>query len=215
MDSEYLTDEEINAYVQYEAGNREYFTISEEKYAKIEKKIRSSDLNVNRYEKSKQIYNEISEIKEERKFPVMAIAASLLILVVFSAVYYFVDFGDRKQVIVINDVEMPTIAELTARYGINETLDNRVYYPLRSVAISKVLPENNKVFKEEVKFSWDTNSNTQLILKIYDKTEKVLFEKSSEAGEITWKITEDNVYYWSLEDEYEVIHWGKLFGLKN
>ncbi len=213
MDSEYLRDEEINAYVQYESGNREYFNISEEKYAEIGKKIRSSDLNVNRYEKSKQIYMEISEEKKEKKFPIMAIAASLVLLIVFSAVYYFGDFNEQKDVVAVNDLNMPSIAELTSRYGVNETLDNRVNYPLRSVAISKVLPENNKIFKEDVKFSWKTNSN--LTLKIYNKTEKVLFEKSSDVGEITWKIPEDNVYYWSLEDEYEVIHWGKLFGLKN
>ena len=215
MESEFLTDEEINAYVQYEAGNSEYFRISEEKFAEIGKKIRSSDLNVNRYEKSKQIYMEIADYKAEKKFPVMAVAASLLLLIVFSAVYYFGDLGNKNDVVAINDVNMPTVTELSDRFGLNETLDNRVNYPLRSVAITEVLPRNNKIFRDQVKFSWQTGSKARLTLKVYDKTEKVLFEKSSDNGELTWDIPEENVYYWSLEDDYEVIHWGKLFGLKN
>ena len=114
----------------------------------------------------------------------------------------------------VKDVNLPTIAELSARFGLNETLDNRVNYPLRSVTINKVLPENNKVFKEEVKFSWETGADAQLTLKVYNKSEEVLFEKSSDTGKITWTIPKENVYYWSLEDEYEVIHWGKLYGLE-
>lgn len=215
MESEFLTDEEINAYVQYEAGNSEYFHISQEQYAEIGKKIKSSDLNVSRYEKSKQIYLEIADYKEVKKFPLMAIAASLLLLIVFSAVYYFGGLDSKNDVVAVNDVNMPTIAELSDRFGVNETLDNRVNYPLRSVAITEVLPKNSVIFRDQVKFSWQTSAKAQMTLKIYDKTEKVLFEKSSDNGEITWDIPEENVYYWSLEDDYEVIHWGKLFGLKN
>jgi len=215
MESGYLKDEEINAYVQHEAGNTEYFKMSEEKYAEIGKKIRSSDLNQNRYERSKEIYNEIAEIKEERKIPFLAIAASVILLLVFSSVYYFGGVEEPNNNMAINDINLPTAEELTARYGLNETLDNRVNYPLRSVSISNIKPENNSVFKEEVKFSWGVSSETSLTLKVYDKSEKLLFKKASNDGEITWKIPQNDVYYFSLEDEFEVFYWGKLFGLEN
>ncbi|MGB3466707.1 MAG: hypothetical protein WBA74_15615 [Cyclobacteriaceae bacterium] len=215
MDSVFLTDEEINAYVQYEAGNKEYFKLTEEKYAEIGQKIRSSDLHRRRYEQSKQVYDEILGIKEKSKFPFLAIAASLLILLICSGVYYFGSLNNQLDTLTYDGKNLPTLAELNKRYGLNETLENRVNYPLRGLSIQDILPENSSIFKGEVKFSWEVENSEELILKIYDKSEKVLFKKATVDGTVEWKIPESNIYYWSLEDDSEVFHWGKVYGIKD
>ena len=213
MESDFLTQEEINAYVQYEAGNNEYFKLTEERYAEIGKKIESSDMHRRRYEQSKQIYDEILGVNTRRKVPFMAIAASLLILMVCTAVYYFGALDRHVDELAHGGNNLPTLSELNERYGLNETLDNRVNYPLRGISINNILPENKSIFREEVKFSWELKGDQSLTLKIYDKEENVIFVKSTGDKAVEWEIPQNNVYYWSLEDESEIFHWGKFYGL--
>lgn len=215
MDSNFLTEEEINAYVQYEAGNREYFKLTEEKYAEIGEKIRSSELHQRRYEQSKQVYDEILGVKEKSRLPFMAIAASVVLLIVCTAVYFFGTLDQEMDNLAQNTGDLPGLTELNERYGLNETLDNRVNHPLRGVSIRDILPVNNQIIRDEVKFSWQTEGEQKLTLKIYDKSEKVIFKESATDGKIQWDIPEGDVYYWSLEDENEIFHWGKFYGLND
>ena len=212
MESNFLTNEEINAYVQYEAGNTSYFNLTEAQYAAIGEKIRSSDVNLHRYEASRQIYLEINELGQKKKFPLMAVAATVCLLIAFSVFFYFNQGLNANSTLAVNG-DLPTAQELSVKFGLNETLDNRVNYPLRSAAITDILPENNQVFKGNVDFSWKVEQSTSFILKVYDKNEKLLYKQSSDDGTVDWTIPGDDVYYWSLEDDYEVLHWGKLYGL--
>lgn len=213
MEIKLLTDEEINAYVQHEAGNREYFHLTEEQFAEIGEKIRSSDLNLSRYHASRQIYMEISEESQKKKFPVWAVAAVVSLLLAFTAFFYLSEGFDSDNTVALHGDSLPTAEELSARFGENETLENRVNYPLRSAVAGEIKPGNSLVFKEKVHFSWDARESVNYVLKVYDQNEEVLFRQSTNDGQVDWNIPADGVYYWSLEDDYEVFHWGKVFGL--
>ena len=208
-----LTNEEINAYVQREAGNHEYFSLTDEQFAAIGEKIKSSDLNLSRYEASKQIYLEISEVNQTKKFPRLAIAAAISLLLACTVFFYMNQGVEPGTNIALHNSNLPSAKELSARFGQNETLENRVNYPLRSSATSEIQPGNSLVFKEKVSFTWEAQEKTDYVLKIYDRNEKVLFKQSTEKGQVSWDVPADGVYYWSLEDNYEVFHWGKVFGL--
>ncbi|MEL7148323.1 MAG: hypothetical protein AAFO69_18260 [Bacteroidota bacterium] len=213
MEIKLLTNEEINAYVQHEAGNTEYFNLTEEQFAEIGEKIRSSDLNLSRYQASKKVYLEISDVSKKKKMPVLAIAAAISLLIAFTVSFYINQGGYDGDAVAIHDGTLPTARELSARFGQNETLENRVNHPMRSSAKVEILPENSGVFKGKVDFSWEAKESASYVLKVYDRDEQLLFKQEVSNGEVDWDVPADGVYYWSLEDDYEVFHWGKVFGL--
>ena len=76
----HLTEAEINAIVQYEYGNNEFFNSDESEIQKLKKHLETCIACQKRYKKSKQYYSEISSLPEPKTFVWQYSAAAILLI---------------------------------------------------------------------------------------------------------------------------------------
>ncbi len=224
MEENKLTDEEINALVQYEAGNREYFRMDEDKAAEIRAKVQSNDINQARYKESKEIYLSINRILKKRsKFNPYAVAAALLFLFSFS--FVFIYFESQKLVkdgsggsiaagpavdtlgSVLSDEEL-----LAEHYRPNEELENYVNYALRDIVRLEAMPKKGTVLNTTVNVSWAGEGISRLTLKLFDNKGALIRKEENRSSPIPLsELKVPGLYYWSLENDEEVIYWSKFY----
>lgn len=203
-DNHILTDTEIHAYVQHEAGNTEYFKMSDAEALAIKGKIEANDINKARYSESKRLYDEIGQSLEDkpvrRTNSYLMIAASIAVILTIS---YFTFFNSST-------INQPDTEILAANFTVNEELENLVNYPVRGVEITNVTPENGDKLEGDVVLSWEWHEQDKLEIHLYNNKGDLLFTRS---GTSPMNLNEDwtaGLYYWSLANEDETIHWGKF-----
>ena len=225
MEDNLLTDEEINAFVQYEAGNHEYFKLDKEQAERIKAKIQDNDISRRRYLESRRHYAEIGNVlKKKRTLSPMMVAASLLILFGFSFLFIYRSSqrltGDAASGPVAVELDLGSneagealgASELLAvNYQAYEEFENYVNYGLRDVGNFYAAPEKDAVVIGPVTLTWE-NDGAPLTFKLYDNQGKMIQKvQKVDASLVLDDLAEPGLYYWSLENEEEVIHWSKFY----
>jgi hypothetical protein len=81
-----------------------------------------------------------------------------------------------------------------------------------------VSPEDGYHVSEKVLFKWVSDSGVQVILKILNNSEDVLFKFSLTENELIFNVVENSLdpglYYWKLEKDNQLVHLGKFVYLK-
>lgn len=204
---DFLTDEEINALVQYEAGNNEYFQLTQSEAERIKSVIEMSDLYRQKYEDSRKVYQEVHTVVTKKTQPnTFGIAAAIALFLMGSLVLFNINWNGLTS-------RTLTQAELASPgFQINTELENYVNYPMRSSMVSTVQPEIGSVLSGSIVFEIDTRQRERLSLKILNNEQVVVFQDDLSAQ--PFLMEQDltpGLYYWSVENEQEIIYWGKFY----
>lgn len=211
-----LTDEEINALVQVEAGNTQYFKVTQKEMDEIRSKIKSNDINEKRYLDSKKMYEEINHVlkEENRGLPLWKVAACIAFLIIGSLATIFW-LRESEQ---LTDVYIELTDEelLSENFQLNDEFENYVNSPMRSGGFQIIKPTTGIVLSGRIVIEWAKTKSSRLTLKIYNNNQKSILQQDV----IPHKVTIDQefssgVYYWSLENADEIIHWGKFYYKNN
>jgi len=149
--------------------------------------------------------------------PGIAIAAAVIVLVLF--------FTLTDKIFHTGYIE-DHIAELTGpAFEPDPYLEEWIVETLRSehTLIDTVIsPQIGEVFyMESVRFQWDMAERKPVSLKIMTNTEEIIYTRTTDRnGLLRQEITVDaetfpepGLYYWRIEDEYEVLFIGKFYFL--
>lgn len=115
---------------------------------------------------------------------------------------------EKPENILPDDHQKPLIAQAFHTHPIFESaIENQ----LRSSGISVSSPQNSEIYskKQEIKFIWKTNAETELVLIIRDNSGIILF-KEKVPSPFIYRINAFGLYYWQLMDKDDIIYTGKF-----
>lgn len=236
-ENRHISSEEINGLVQHEAENEEYIQLDEERIEKIQNHLFHCEDCNKQYVLSKKAYVEIAsefEKKESNKAWYWVAAAAVLVLSFYwlkpSNAYQDEMLQEtasvKKDTVrernktselaeIVNDepdeVEPPKPNHqlLAANFEPNEELEALINNPLRSESLKIIKPMDREKLKDNIQFEWSSQEDVQLTLKVMGNQENVVHQEQVKNG--TYKLNRPlspGRYYWSLENEKEVLFYG-------
>ena len=239
-ENRHISSDEINGLVQHEAGNEEFIQLSEERIDKIQNHLFHCEDCNRQYVLSKKSYVEIaSEFeKKEPKTTWYWVAAAAVLVLSFYWLKPSKIYQDEKQLEtasaekdtiqernqtselaeIVNDepdeVEPPKPNHqlLAANFEANVELEALINNPLRSESLKIIRPTDGQKLKDNIRFEWTNQEDTQLTLKVIGNQENVVHQEQVKDGthELN-KLLSPGRYYWSLENEEEVLFYGTFF----
>jgi len=96
-------------------------------------------------------------------------------------------------------------------YHTHPVFESAIENQLRSNGISVSSPQNSEIYtrNQEIKFNWETDARTDLVLIIRDNSGIILF-KEKVPSDYIYRIKALGLYYWQLMDNNDIIYTGKF-----
>lgn len=117
-----------------------------------------------------------------------------------------------KEDVKVKNEPVPNHQLLAANFQSNEELEELVNSPLRSSTLAIVSPLNGARIEGSIQFDWEGNASGSVTLKIIDNRDEIIFEEEVTDGQFLYHHSlEPGRYYWSLENEEEVLSYGTFF----
>lgn len=99
-----------------------------------------------------------------------------------------------------------------SRYRVNPNLENMIGSRVRSGLFEVLGPENGRVIKEPIHFSWKRALVSPHTLKIVNNKNEVLYTYPVQGSWFDFNETlSSGLYYWKLESQNELLYVGKFF----
>ena len=155
---------------------------------------------------------------------VLRLAAGIVVLLAAGAIAYFaflkgssepgaparaaaLDTGSRKG----NAQAQPAAPTFAANFTPSPNMEDLVGADFRAVSVSVASPANGQVISGEDLFRWETRSSMTFKVRVLTNRETEVFQATTRNDSVLCnKRLDPGLYYWTLQEDGELVHVGKF-----
>lgn len=199
MKNDHLTDIQIDKVVHSEMGNHEFYSYSENEISNYKNHIKSCVYCKADYIDSTKLYKKLNRSNKM----IISYVASLLILCTLT-VFYF--------------QQAPQIPD-TMEFQKNIEFEQLIGQSLRADGFTPsdivISPKNEHIYSESIPFILGSELSGNHKITLFSANEELIYEGSFNSDSVhTVLLSKEGIYYWQLENDKEIIFYGKFYHMK-